>query len=79
MGVVADRKRAEVPSVRLQIDEEKAVFSALELVEKLECGTPSIAANPTYVDEGVVVFGPMCLKEGEASIIASRLREIFAS
>ncbi len=79
MGVVADRKRAEVPSVRLQIDEEKAVFSALELVEKLECGTPSIAANPTYVDEGVVVFGPMCLKEGGASIIASRLREIFAS
>ena len=79
MGVVADRKRAEVPSVRLQIDEEKAVFSALELVEKLECGTPSIAANPTYVDEGVVVFGPMCLKEGEASIIASWLREIFAS
>ena len=79
MGVVADRKRAEVPSVRLQIDEEKAVFSALELVEKLECGTPSIAANPTYVDEGVVVFGPMCLKEGEASIIASRLRDIFAS
>ena len=79
MGVVADRKRAEVPSVRLQIDEEKAGFSALELVEKLECGTPSIAANPTYVDEGVVVFGPMCLKEGEASIIASRLREIFAS
>lgn len=79
MGVVADRKRAEVPSVRLQIDEGKTGFSALELVEKLECGEPSIAANPTYVAEGVVLFGPMCLKEGEASIIASRLREILAS
>ena len=76
--VVADRKRAEVPSVRLQLDEDNAGFSALELVKRLECGEPSIAANPSYVDEGAVVFGPMCLKEGEAGIIAARLRELLA-
>ncbi|MFT5087483.1 MAG: D-glucosaminate-6-phosphate ammonia-lyase [Candidatus Latescibacterota bacterium] len=78
IAVVVDRKRAEVPTVRLELDEEKAGISALELVEKLECGEPNIAANPTYVSDGAVVFGPMCLKEGEAGVIAARLREILA-
>ncbi len=77
IAVVADRKRAEVPSVRLVIDEERAGLSALELVRVLEEGTPSIAANPTYVSEGAVVFGPTCLKEGEASLIAARLRQLL--
>ena len=77
--VVADGKRVEVPTVRLTLDEERAGLSALELVRALEEGTPSIAANPTYVQEGVVVFGPLCLKTGEESTIAARLRALLAT
>ncbi|MEC7227530.1 MAG: aminotransferase class V-fold PLP-dependent enzyme [Candidatus Latescibacterota bacterium] len=77
--VVADRKRVEVPTVRLTLDEESAGLSALELVRALEEGTPSIAANPTYVQEGVVVFGPMCLRSGEESAIAARLRALLGT
>jgi len=77
--VVADRKRVEVPTVRLTLDEESAGLSALELVRALEEGTPSIAANPTYVQEGVVVFGPMCLRSGEESAIAARLRALLGA
>ncbi len=77
--VVADRKRVEVPTVRLTLDEESAGLSALELVRALEEGAPSIAANPTYVQEGVVVFGPMCLRSGEESAIAARLRALLGA
>ena len=77
--VVADRKRVEVPTVRLTLDEESAGLSALELVRALEEGMPSIAANPTYVQEGVVVFGPMCLRSGEESAIAARLRALLGA
>jgi L-seryl-tRNA(Ser) seleniumtransferase len=77
IAVVADRKRAEVPTARLVLDEDAAGITALELVVALQDGQPRIAANPTYVHEGAVVFGPMCLKEGESAQIARRLGELL--
>ena len=77
IAVVADRKRAEIPTARLVLDEEAAGTTALELVKALQEGRPQIAANPTYVYEGVVIFGPMCLKEGEPEQIAHRLKELL--
>ena len=77
IAVVADRKRTEIPTARLVLDEEAAGMTALELVKALQEGQPQIAANPTDVYEGVVIFGPMCLKEGEPAQIGRRLRELL--
>ena len=77
IAVVADRKRSEIPTARLVLDEEAAGMTALELVKALQEGRPAIAANPTYVHEGAVIFGPMCLKEGEPEQIGRRLRELL--
>ena len=49
---------ASAPTVRLTLDEERAGLSALELVRALEEGTPSIAANPTYVQEKRLYLAP---------------------
>ena len=75
--VVADRKRAEIPVVHLQVDEEAVGLSALEVVRQLQDGDPSIHANPGHVNEGIVAFGPMCLKEGEPEIIGRRVKELL--
>ena len=75
--VVADRKRAEIPVVHLQVDEEAVGLSALEVVRQLQDGDPSIHANPGHVSEGIVAFGPMCLKEGEPEIIGRRVKELL--
>ena len=72
-----ERKRAEVPSVRLVLDEDAAGLTALELVKALQEGRPRIAANPTFVHEGVVVFGPTCLRGGEPEQVAQRLNELL--
>ena len=77
IGVVADRKRSEIPVVHLRLDEEALGQSALDVVRQLQDGEPSIHANPTHVDEGIIAFGPMCLKEGEPEIIAQRLKELL--
>lgn len=77
LEVVADRKRAEIPVVHLRLDEEGAGLSALELVERLQEEEPSIHANPGHASEGVVTFGPQCLKTGEPEIIARRLRKLL--
>ena len=72
-----ERKRAEVPSVRLVLDEDAAGLTALELVKALQEGRPRIAANPTYVHDGAVVFGPTCLRAGEPEQVAQRLNELL--
>ena len=52
-------------------------LGALELVKQLQDGEPSIHANPTHCSEGIVAFGPMCLKQGEPEIVAKRVRELL--
>jgi L-seryl-tRNA(Ser) seleniumtransferase len=75
--LVDDRKRAEIPAVHMVLDEEVLGFSALDLVRRLQDGEPSIHANPSYVNEGIVAFGPMCLKEGEPEIIGARVKALL--
>jgi L-seryl-tRNA(Ser) seleniumtransferase len=75
----ADARGREVPMVQLALDEEALGMTALELVKRLQDGTPSIHANPSGVRNGVVGFGPLCLKDGEPEIIGRRLRELLAA
>ncbi|MBM3276971.1 MAG: aminotransferase class V-fold PLP-dependent enzyme [Candidatus Handelsmanbacteria bacterium] len=72
-----DPKRSEIPLLALHLDEGALGFSALELVKRLQDGTPGIHANPSRVSEGVVLFGPMCLKEGEPQLAGKRVRELL--
>ncbi|MBI4551920.1 MAG: aminotransferase class V-fold PLP-dependent enzyme [Candidatus Latescibacteria bacterium] len=76
VSVVADRKR-DVPAVQLKLDEALLGLSALDLITQLQDGEPSIHANPTRVSEGVVLFGPMCLKDGEPELIGLRVRMVL--
>jgi D-glucosaminate-6-phosphate ammonia-lyase len=63
----------EVPEVALDLDEAAAGMSALELMRRLEQGTPAIFADPSAVDRGRISFGPMALNDGEPARIAERL------
>jgi D-glucosaminate-6-phosphate ammonia-lyase len=77
VSLIADAKRREVPTVQMALDEAALGVTALELVKQLQDGSPSIHANPTHVREGIVGFGPMCLKEGEPELIGRRLRKLL--
>ena len=77
IDLVSDKKRSSIPIVRLELDEEQSGITAIELIRSLQDGNPGIAANPISVDEGVVIFGPTCLKNGEPTIIGNRLKELL--
>lgn len=77
VSLAVDPRRAEVPAVRLKLNEEAAGMSALDLIRRLQDGDPGIHAGPGRVSEGIVTFGPMCLKEGEPEIIGRRLKELL--
>ena len=74
-----DPKRAAIPAVHVQIDEDACGKTALDVVRALQDGDPSVHANPSHVREGVVAFGPMCLKDGEPEVVGRRLREVLGA
>jgi D-glucosaminate-6-phosphate ammonia-lyase len=69
---------AEVPRLALDLDEAALGVSALELVLRLEAGTPSIRPDVSAVEQGRILFNPMCLRAGEPALIAERLRALLA-
>ena len=76
--LVNDTKRFEIPVVHLQVDEDALGKSALQVVCELQDGDPSIQANPSFVRDGIVAFGPLCLKVDEPSLIAERLAHVLS-
>jgi L-seryl-tRNA(Ser) seleniumtransferase len=74
--LTTDRRSTEIPMVQLTLGEQSPM-SAAELLGRLRDGDPSIHANPSRAHEGVVLFGPMCLKEGEPELIGKRVRDLL--
>ena len=63
--------------VALDLDEAAARLSALELMKRLEHGTPPVFADPLALDRGRILFGPISLKDGEPAQIADRVRALL--
>jgi L-seryl-tRNA(Ser) seleniumtransferase len=68
----------DVPQLALELDEAAAGVSALELMRQLEHGAPAVFADPSAIDRGRVLFGPLSLRDGEPAQIAERVRAALA-
>ena len=75
--LVDDPKRSEIPVVHLKLDEANLGKTAMQVVCELQDGAPAIHANPSHVRDGIVAFGPLCLKEEELGKIAAQLVRII--
>jgi D-glucosaminate-6-phosphate ammonia-lyase len=64
----------EVPVVTLALPRHGTV-SAVDLVIALQNGTPAIQADPTFCDQNIVAFNPMCLRDGEAARVVDAVRQ----
>lgn len=62
-----------VPHVRVTWDAEKLGITPTELSRRLRDGTPSIGVRPG----GETMIGVWMMKDGEAEIVATRLREVL--
>jgi D-glucosaminate-6-phosphate ammonia-lyase len=71
---VVSRTSRGVPAVELTIREEEVGFSARDLAKRLQDGEPPVHANHARVREGVIVFGPTCLRDGETAVVIERVR-----
>jgi D-glucosaminate-6-phosphate ammonia-lyase len=71
---LVDKKYKGAPAVELTVDEDALGFSARDLVKRLQDGNPSVHANHARVRDGMVVFGPTCMKPGDPAIVVERVR-----
>jgi D-glucosaminate-6-phosphate ammonia-lyase len=72
-----DERKGGIPMIELSLDEIGSKLTARELARRLRSGTPRIEVNASRVDEGILICGPTCLKDGDAEVIARRLGEVL--
>ena len=70
---------SEIPMAVLKLDEAVLGKSALDILLELQQGNPPIQANPSRLSEGIVLFGPVCMKLGEPETVALRLSKILGA
>ncbi|MGH7118301.1 MAG: aminotransferase class V-fold PLP-dependent enzyme [Acetobacteraceae bacterium] len=75
--LISDALRGDIPMVALRLDESACGMSARELAFRLRQGTPRIEVKIERADEGLLICGPTCLKEGDPAAIGRRLGEIL--
>ena len=63
-----------IPEVHLRVEQAQLSFTAADLVKRLQDGNPSVHANHGRVRDGLVVFGPTCLKPGDVATVIERVR-----
>jgi L-seryl-tRNA(Ser) seleniumtransferase len=66
----------EVPWVALDL-KGASQLGALEVMRRLESGTPAVHADPSALAEGRILFGPMSLKSGEPAQIVEQVRAVL--
>ncbi|MDF3063039.1 MAG: selA 2 [Microvirga sp.] len=76
---LVSRTARGVPAVELTIREDELGFSALDLVKRLQDGEPPVHANHSRVRDGIVVFGPTCLRGGDTAVVIARVRAELGS
>jgi len=71
---IAAGRNGRAPLVELRVHEDRLGVSARSLVKRLQDGDPSVHPNHSRVRDGIVVFGPTCMKPGDAATVVERVR-----
>lgn len=69
-----ERGGRDIPEVHVRIEPTITGLSARGLVKRLQDGEPSVHANHARVRDGIVAFGPSCLRPGDAAVVIERVR-----
>lgn len=77
-GTRASTVAGEVPTVELAIDPATAGVTAAALAKRLQDGNPGVAVSHRKLRQGVLLFGPTCLKPGEPGQVGDAVRRALA-
>ena len=75
---IEEGANGEEPRLVLELAARPRGPCAFDLVIALQDGSPAVHVDPSLVDDGRVVVRALCLKEGDAPVIARRVNEVLA-
>ena len=75
---IEESANGEEPRLVLEVAARPHGHSAFDLVIALQDGSPAVHVDPSLVDNRKVVVRALCLKEGDAPVIARRVNEVLA-
>ena len=75
---IEESANGKEPCLVLEVASRPHGPSAFDLVIALQDGSPAVHVDPSFVDDGRVVMRALCLKEGDAPVIARRVNEVLA-
>ena len=68
---------SEIPRLLMELADAPDGLTAKEVLLALQCGEPSIHADPAHLAENIIVFNGAGLDAGDPPRIAARLKEIL--
>jgi len=68
-----------VPRLLAWVDEKQLGLTAQEVVKRLREGEPSVRVQEFSLHEGVLIFNPVCLLEGDEEMVIQAMREVWRS
>ena len=74
---MVEHPRTGLTQLLLEMDAGGSL-SAMDVVLRLQHGTPSIHAEAARVDEGIVIIDAGCLRVEDAPVVSARLSELLA-
>lgn len=78
ISLVPDQTGQPITRVRVDVDEQRAPFSAEEICRKLEDGNPTIRPRAHHTDEGWFFLEPNHASHADLDLAAGRLTQILA-
>ena len=75
---IEESANGKEPCLVLEVASSPHGPSAFDLVIALQDGSPAVHVDPSFVDDGRVVVRALCLREGDAPVIARRVNEVLA-
>ena len=74
---IEEGANGQEPCLVLEVAPGPHGHSAFDLVIALQDGSPAVHVDPSFVDDGRVAMRALCLKEGDARVIARRVNEVL--
>ena len=73
--VLEEARQGRPPTLTVQLSGDRSRDTAFDICRALRAGHPKVFVGHGQLERGRIVVNPMCFDEGQAELLASRLRE----
>jgi D-glucosaminate-6-phosphate ammonia-lyase len=74
IGTSDDARQSGIPYVTVRLQPRRDSMDIMQLVARVEAGTPSLRCNVARATEGILLLSPVCLRQDQIAAIAAKFQ-----